>query len=137
MIIPQNRCSESYHKTPLFLTPFYVDNVDNLVYKSLFPLKPFFLMWITFFDLICIFSAIYSCILRSLCKLSIAIFCRIFRSSQLWFMDCLYSCSKKQCILPRRCIALSRPDYFPFHNPHPYVLSPIILTAPHILCILT
>lgn len=75
MIIPQNRCSESYHKMPLFSTPIYVDNVDNLVYKSLFPLKPFFLMWITFFDLTCIFSAICSCILRSLCKLSIAVIC--------------------------------------------------------------
>ena len=70
MIIQQNRCSESYHKIPLFLTPFYVDNVDNFVYKSLFALKPFFLMWITFFDLTCTFSAIWSCILRSLCILS-------------------------------------------------------------------
>ena len=70
MIIPQNRCSESYHKIPLFLTSFYVDNVDNLVYKSLFALKSFFLMWITFFDPTCTFSAIWSCILRSLCILS-------------------------------------------------------------------
>ena len=111
MIILQNRRSESYHKIPLFLTSFYVDNVDNLVYKSLFALKSFFLMWITFFDPTCTFSAIWSCILRSLCKLSTAAICRSSHSFGSWAPE-------------TRCALRSRSDQRSSNAPHKCVHFP-------------
>lgn len=112
MIIPQNRCSESYHKIPLFLTSFYVDNVDNFVYKSLFALKSFFLMWITFFDPTCTFSAIWSCILRSLCKLSTAAICRSSHSFCSWVTErdalCESRSDQRSSNAPHKCVHFSR-----------------------------